>query len=396
MESLLKKIYYDPKTGLVSAEKLYQKAKLQDSQITRKHIKEFLSSQEVAQIYKERKVKHDYPLQAHNAFFRIQIDLLDVSNENPQVNQGNKFIFTCIDVFSRYAFALPQKNKTESECLKNFKSIQDEIHKLGFKTYQVDSDNESSFHSKSFTSYCNQNGITQKFNTVGNHKALGVIDSFSRTLRRYISRYQTAFSTQKWTLALPDLIHNYNNTINKGVNKSPIEAIYLGGLDDHIDDKTSKAETTNYNKETFEIGDSARLAIKRALFEKAGRNFTKTIHTIEKIEQGLYFVTDRTTGYRKSELQKISRRDSVTTELRKQETLQKVDPSSLNIVVNESPSELDHDQQIESQKIERRITRRMGREGVEKNIHEHTDEEKTERAIRGRKQRDFGPYYSYY
>ena len=53
-----------------------------------------------------------------------------------------------------------------------------------------------------------------------------------------------------------------------------------------------------------------------------------------------------------------------------------------------------NEEQVQEQKIERRIKKVFNKEGVEKNIHQRTDEEKSERAIR-RKPRDIGPYYRY-
>ena len=51
MEELLRSKYYDPKTGFVSAQKLYQKVKGRG--VTLKQVQQWLSNQETVQVQKE-------------------------------------------------------------------------------------------------------------------------------------------------------------------------------------------------------------------------------------------------------------------------------------------------------------------------------------------------------
>ena len=62
----IKQIYYDPKTGLTSEDKLYRRLKQLDPNITKKDVKEFLSSQEVNQVFKQRNVKYYFPLSSYS------------------------------------------------------------------------------------------------------------------------------------------------------------------------------------------------------------------------------------------------------------------------------------------------------------------------------------------
>lgn len=356
----LKRIFYDPKQGFISAAKLYIKAKATDPSITHKLVKEFLSNQETAQIHQERRKKAHYPLTAYHPFSRLQVDLLDVSNENPNQNKGTRYLFLCIDVFSRYVYAVAIKSKTEQSCLSAFKQIHKQIS-TNYTISQLDSDSEPAFKSHSFTKYCQDNNITQHFSQIGDHASLGVIDRFCRTLRNYITKYQTARQTQRYIDVLPDLIQNYNTTIHSTLKLSPEQAIHMGGISKYIPTQVAKASAIPYNRESYQIGDKVRLLLKKSLFEKGTSRFTKSTHTISEIEDGLYFVADRVNGYRKSELQLIS--GSVET--------------APNI---EEPPDLE--ERKETQAVERRITRRMAKEGVERNVHEPTDEERTARVLR--------------
>ena len=42
---------------------------------------------------------------------------------NPTLNKNYKYLLTCIDVYSRYAFVKPLKNKTGDEILIAFKEM---------------------------------------------------------------------------------------------------------------------------------------------------------------------------------------------------------------------------------------------------------------------------------
>jgi len=51
-----------------------------------------------------------------------QADLVDVSNISNE-NDNYKFLLTCIDVFSKYAWIVPLKNKTAPSIIEAFRSI---------------------------------------------------------------------------------------------------------------------------------------------------------------------------------------------------------------------------------------------------------------------------------
>src|SRR5690349_4974068 len=104
----IKKLYFDPKTGFISKDKLYKKAKQVDNTITHALVNEFYKSNATHQIFKRQPVKNYFPIhyQADIPFQRMQIDLMDVSREIPSRNGGVKFIWVCIDVYIRFAICV--------------------------------------------------------------------------------------------------------------------------------------------------------------------------------------------------------------------------------------------------------------------------------------------------
>ena len=53
---------------------------------------------------------------------QFQADLVDVQNLS-RYNKGYKYLLTCIDIFSKYAWVVPLKTKQGQELLKAFKNI---------------------------------------------------------------------------------------------------------------------------------------------------------------------------------------------------------------------------------------------------------------------------------
>jgi hypothetical protein len=59
VDKLLNKIYYDPKTGFQSVDKLYRKVKAVDATANLKQVRDFIKRQTLAQITQEkRRSKH--------------------------------------------------------------------------------------------------------------------------------------------------------------------------------------------------------------------------------------------------------------------------------------------------------------------------------------------------
>ncbi len=320
-------------------------------------------------------MKHDFPLIANYFGQRLQIDLLSYENESKVANKGYVWVFLALDVYTRYAFAYPQKNKNESSCVDSFKRLLQDLKKLSptVKIEQIDSDNEAAFRSRTFKKICSDNEIKQNLNEPGDHKALGVVDSFCRTVRQFINRYKVAYNTTNWVDVIPDFIYNYNNSKHSTLKRTPTAAIKLGGLNSYIIKQTMKASQQSYNREKYEVGSRVRLKIKRKLFEKKTQEqFTKTIHTITKIEDGKYFVSDRVSSYSKEELLKVDKAED------------RVE------IPDEERKEVENE--IQERVIDRRISRRIAKEQIERNDKPPlTNEEKTEKYLR-RKAPDRGPF----
>lgn len=367
ISSILEDIYYNTKTGISSSDKLYRRVKQSHPDITRKQVNDFINSQETNQVFK-RKIVNYYPLSSYSPLQRVQIDLLDVSNDSSQ-NKNTKFLFNCVDVYTKYAFSIPLKNKSDTEVFQAWKTIVEQIIQMNaFPPSQVDHDLESSFLSRKFQKYCKDNNITQHTSQFDNYKAEAVVERFNRSLRNMIEKYKTAFHTRTYIDVLPDLINNYNTSYHQNIQTTPEEAIKNNSkYEKKMLLQINRARVKDTDK-VF-VGTKVRVKIKKALFDKkTSAIWSKTIHKVEKIDKGVYYVSDRVNGYKKYELLPIDKVD------------QYKEKNNDEIV--------DDENEVEEEKKERKITRNIRKEGISK---DDIEQDPTPKQLRKyRKPRDMG------
>ena len=119
MEAQLKKLYEE--YGFPAATKLYQIAKGKGMDVKLKDIIAFEKILLPQQIHKTRREEEGHIASiAPNE--RFQIDLLDMQKLS-RSNSGYKWIVTCVDVFTRFAWCRPIKSKRSTDVLPAIKSI---------------------------------------------------------------------------------------------------------------------------------------------------------------------------------------------------------------------------------------------------------------------------------
>jgi len=152
-EKILKELYYDPSSGMLSLQKLYHKTKELGYKITQKQIKDFLEKQETHQLHKNQELtSHYFPIRSNYKNEIIQIDLADLSQISGS-NNNTKYLLSVIDVFSRYAWVEPLKNKNTATITEVMNKI---IGDMKPKPEIINCDNGSEFISSSFKKMCDK------------------------------------------------------------------------------------------------------------------------------------------------------------------------------------------------------------------------------------------------
>jgi hypothetical protein len=286
---LLHKLYYDAETGFQSKDKLYKKAKEIDRKITLDSVKKFLDEQATSQVTKQVVKNKIYEtIVSPSVRNNYQMDIMYLPN--PTLNKNYKYLLTCIDVYSRYAFVKPLKNKTGDEIFTAFKEM---IKEYGSpKNLNVDEGKE--FTNKTFQNYCENNDIDLWFSDTQQENKNAIIERFHRTLRNLILAYTTSIGNS-YIDALPKLLKNYNTSYHKTVKAKPLEI---------WDGKKINKQSVKLIPLEFKEGDKVRHIIKKKTFDKhsSTANYTKTVYTITKIIGNSIFLDDLTKPFRQFEL----------------------------------------------------------------------------------------------
>ena len=142
-------------------------------------------------------------------------DLVDMIKYS-KVNRGYKYIFTNIDIFSKYAWSFPLKTKT----IKDIKPCFEKIFKQRKPKY-IWTDQESSFFSKEMSKFFEDHNM-KIYYTHSNLKAV-IIERFNRSLRELMMKSFVKSNNTVWYNILPELIKTYNNQYHRTIKMKPID-----------------------------------------------------------------------------------------------------------------------------------------------------------------------------
>ena len=135
-----------------------------------------------------------------------------------RTNKGYRYILVVLDVFSRYAWASPLKNKTGIEVANAFNNIL----KNGRRCKKLWCDRGTEFYNANLRRVLEENNI-QIYSTHNEPKAT-IAERFIRTLRNKIESNYILTQTTVWYDILPQLIHEYNTAYHHTIKTTPEKA----------------------------------------------------------------------------------------------------------------------------------------------------------------------------
>ena len=134
-----------------------------------------------------------------------------------QYNKGIKYLLCAIDIFSKYAWVVPFKDKRGISIVNAFQKIISE----GRKPNKIWVDQGSEFYNNSFKDFLKMNNI-EMYSTYNEGKSV-VAERFIRTLKNKIFKHMTAISKNVYFDVLDDIVNKYNNTVHRTIKMKPID-----------------------------------------------------------------------------------------------------------------------------------------------------------------------------
>ncbi|RWS18828.1 hypothetical protein B4U80_05229, partial [Leptotrombidium deliense] len=116
--------------------------------------RKFLNKQEAYTVNKDRKLRFlRNPIRMYKVDQQWQADLINIEKE-AKYNSNYRYILVVIDILSRFAFAIPLKNKTSTELIVAFSEI---FSKRKPKIMQMDMGKQ--FYNKALQTFFRKNDI---------------------------------------------------------------------------------------------------------------------------------------------------------------------------------------------------------------------------------------------
>ena len=198
----------------------------------------------------------------------FQADLVDMQAYSRE-NKGYKYLLTHINVFSKFATAVPLKSKRGDEVAKAYESIIKskkvaEFLKPG-KGSLLHVDRGKEFYCIPFKKMLSKHGI-KMYSVYTVHKA-SVVERFNRTLKERMWREFSAKGSYQWTDMLDQLLDDYNHSVHRTTGRAP-DSLTLEDEKFLLDLYNRKHARMERGRVKFKVGDIVRISKIKGVFDK--------------------------------------------------------------------------------------------------------------------------------
>ena len=133
-------------------------------------------------------------------------------------NKGFRFLLCVIDIFSRYAWVVPLKDKKDISIVDAFQKVLDDLNR---KPNRIWVNKGSTLYNNSFKKWLQDNDIDMY--SIHNEGKSVVAERLIRTLKTKIYKYMTSVSKNVYINKLDDIVGEYNNTYHRTIKMKPVD-----------------------------------------------------------------------------------------------------------------------------------------------------------------------------
>ena len=207
------------------------------------------------------------------------VDLADMQSLSRK-NKGIIYLLCVIDLYSKYAFVIPLKDKKGVSIINAFDKI---IKQSNRKPNKMWVDQGGEFYNNVFEKWLSDNDIIM-YSTYNEGKSV-VAKRFTRTLKNKLYKYVTAIGKNVYYNALDDVVNKYNNTKHSTIKMKPIDA----------GDKNKRVYIDEHNEKDskFKVGDRVRISRYKNIFAKGyAPNWSSEIFIVDNTVPYTYNLKD--------------------------------------------------------------------------------------------------------
>ena len=200
------------------------------------------------------------------------VDIADMQSLSIK-NKGIRYLLCVIDLYSKYAFVIPLKDKKGISILNAFDKI---IKQNNRKPNKIWVDQGGEFYNNIFKKWLSDNDIIM-YSMYNEGKSV-VAERFIRTLKSKLYKHVTAIGKNVYYDVLGDVVNKYNNTKHSiTIKMKPIDVRDNNNKRVYIDEHNEK-------RGKFKVGDRVRISKFKNIFAKGYTpNWSKEIFIVDKI-----------------------------------------------------------------------------------------------------------------
>ena len=187
-------------------------------------------------------------------------------------NKGFRFLLCAIDIFSKYAWVVPLKDKKGVSIVNAVQSI---LKRYNRKPNKIWVDKGVEFYNRSMKSWLEKNDIVM-YSTNNERKSV-VAERFISTIKSKIYKYMTPISKNVYIDKLDDIVDEYNNIYNRKIKMKPFD----------VKDNTyiDFGKEVNDDDPKFRVADHVRISKYKTVFAKSYKpNWSEEIFVIKEVK----------------------------------------------------------------------------------------------------------------
>lgn len=285
-ETLLKKLYFDPSepTAFGGVNPLIRELRKRGKTFTPKQIREWLSKQDTYTLHKP--VRFNFPRSktvVGGLNEQMQCDLVDMQSL-ANSNDGNRYIMTCIDVFSRKAFAEAMLTKSAHHIIVAFENI---LKRTNWNyPLKLQTDKGSEFKNKPFQDFLKEKEI-HFFTTENEDTKAAIVERWNRTLKTKMWKFFTFMGSHRYIDALQLLVDAYNNSIHRTLGMKPNQVTAENQR--QVWEILYGTKNKKQKPFSFEVGEKVRISKAKVVFRKGYKaSWTDEVFFIkERLRRGV-------------------------------------------------------------------------------------------------------------
>ena len=202
------------------------------------------------------------------------VDLGDTQSLS-KYNNGIKYLLCGIDLFSKYAWVIPVKDKKGTSIVNIFKKLISEGRRNPNKIWV---DQGSELYNNAFKDFLKIYNI-EMYSTYNEGKSF-VAERFIRNLKNKIFKHMRAIQNNICFDGLDYIVNNYNNTVHRTIKMKPIDF-----TDDYYVESNGIASNEDFNKKDpkFKVGDHVRISKYKNTFAEGYAPNGSEVFVVRKI-----------------------------------------------------------------------------------------------------------------